>query len=82
MDRFRRRLLQRIAVLPRNTKSLAARLRDAGVPVQEKLYPGVDHYRLIGAVAEPLRHFAPVLADAENFVRERVAGTAEGARRA
>jgi acetyl esterase/lipase len=65
-------------VLPRNTKRLAARLREAGVPVQEKIYPGVDHYRLIGAVAEPLRRFAPVLADTETFVHDRVAAAAGG----
>lgn len=60
-------------VLPRNTRRLAARLRDAGVPVQERIYPDVDHYRLIGAVSEPLRHLAPVVGDVESFVRHQTA---------
>jgi acetyl esterase/lipase len=64
-------------VLPRNTRRLAARLRDAGVPVQNKIYPGVDHYRLIGAVSEPLRRVAPVLGDTEAFVRDRLIAAAE-----
>lgn len=56
-------------VLPRNTLRLAARYRDAGAPVEERVYAGVDHYRLIGALAEPLRRFAPVLDDTAAFVR-------------
>ncbi|HSO05886.1 MAG TPA: alpha/beta hydrolase [Pelomicrobium sp.] len=69
-------------VLPRNTKRLAARLREAGVPVQEKIYPDVDHYRLIGAVSEPLRHLAPVAGDVDSFVRRQSALAQEQARHA
>jgi acetyl esterase/lipase len=66
-------------VLPRNTRRLAARYRQAGAPVEERVYEGVDHYRLIGALAEPLRRFAPVLDDAAAFVRNGASALAERA---
>ena len=47
----------------RSTLAMAAKLRDAGVPVELKLYDGVSHALLVGAFARPLRGLAPVLDD-------------------
>lgn len=52
----------------RNTIQLAQRLRDAGVPVELKIYGRVDHSTMIGAFAWPLRWLAPVLDDVVDFV--------------
>lgn len=59
-------------VLPRNTTRLAARLRAAGGAVEERLYPGLGHATLLGAMAGPLEFLAPVRRDVLAFV-ERVA---------
>jgi acetyl esterase/lipase len=48
-------------VFPRNTVKLAAKLRAAGVTVEEKHYPGVDHVRMVLALSRPFRNRAPVL---------------------
>ena len=48
-------------VYPRNTVKLAARLRAAGVAVEERHYPGVDHVRMVLALSRPFRSRAPVL---------------------
>jgi len=45
---------------PGNTLRLAARLRLAGVPVADELYPGVGHKALIAAFSRPLSFIAPV----------------------
>jgi acetyl esterase/lipase len=55
-------------VSPRNTARLAAKLRDAGVQVQEVVYEGVGHRSIVGAFALPLRGLAPVLDDVARFV--------------
>nr|WP_321985813.1 alpha/beta hydrolase [uncultured Lichenicoccus sp.] len=57
-------------VRPGNTIRLAAALRAHGVAVQERLYAGVDHYRIIGAVSAPLRFLAPTLRDVVDFMRD------------
>ncbi len=57
-------------VRPGNTIRLAAALRAHGVPVQEHLYDGVDHYRIIGAFALTLRFLAPTLRDTVDFMRD------------
>lgn len=54
----------------RNTLALATRLQAAGVPVTLRLYDGVNHVTLAGALARPLRWLAPVLDDVAAFVRE------------
>jgi acetyl esterase/lipase len=56
-------------VLPRNTQRLAAAIRADGGQMEEKLYPGIGHAELIGAVAGPLRWLAPVLSDMLGFLR-------------
>ncbi len=55
-------------VQPRNTESLATRLRAAGRPVAERIYPGVNHVEIIGAIAAPLRFLAPTWQDTRGFV--------------
>ena len=52
-----------------NTGQLAAKLRAAGVPVQEQYYDGVGHATLVGAMARPLRSLAPVLDRVVAFVK-------------
>ena len=53
----------------RTTVQLAARLREAGTPVVERLYPRANHVTLVGAFAGPLRWLAPVLDDVAGFVK-------------
>lgn len=55
-------------VNPGNSARLAAALRAAGSSAQEIAYAGLDHARLVGALAAPLRGFAPVLEDAIGFL--------------
>ena len=52
----------------RNSAQLAQRLRTAGVAVDLRLYPRVNHMTLVGAIAAPLRWLAPVLDDVVGFV--------------
>jgi acetyl esterase/lipase len=54
---------------PGNVTRLAARLRADGDPVETKFYPGINHTRLAGALAWPLRFLAPVLTDVVGFMR-------------
>lgn len=55
-------------VLPRNTESLAARLRAADNPVRTLTYPGIGHREILGAFAPGLRFLAPVRQDVLRFV--------------
>jgi acetyl esterase/lipase len=55
-------------VLPSNTEHLAAAIRRDGGSVEERLYPGVNHTRIIGAMAGVLRWLAPSMADTVNFL--------------
>ena len=57
-------------VRPGNSERLAAKLRAAGGEVKEISYSGLDHRRIVGALAAPLRGLAPVLADVTAFVRQ------------
>jgi acetyl esterase/lipase len=59
----------------RSTIGLARRLRDAGVPVQVKLYE-LNHATVVGALAAPLRFLAPVREDVVGFVRAASNGRA------
>ncbi|WP_428485463.1 alpha/beta hydrolase [Rhodopila sp.] len=68
-------------VRPSNTEHLAAAIRRDGGRVEEKLYPGIGHPMILGAIAGPLRWFAPVLRDVTAFLdqhdgRALVLGTA------
>ncbi len=52
----------------RNSAQLAVRLQDAGGRVSIKVFDGVNHVTLIGAMAAPLRSLAPVLDAVVRFV--------------
>ncbi len=63
-------------VKPRNTASLAARLRTARVPVQERIYEGLDHADTLLSLSITFRRKAPVLAEMSAFLHQHA-----GARR-
>jgi acetyl esterase/lipase len=48
---------------------LAAKLRAAGVDVEERHYPGVDHVNMVLALSRPLRGRAPVLDEMTAFLK-------------
>jgi acetyl esterase/lipase len=54
---------------PGNTTRLAAKLRAAGNRVRSAVYPRIGHMAIIGAFAAPLRFLAPVLRDADAFMK-------------
>lgn len=56
-------------VLLRNSRNLAARLRELGGEVTLIEYPKVGHAPMVGAFAKPLRWLAPTLEDVTAFVR-------------
>lgn len=56
-------------VRPRNTRSLAERLRAARVPVQERIYPGLDHADTLLALSVTFRSKAPELAEMAAFLK-------------
>ena len=56
-------------VMPANTIRLAARIRARNGPVEERLYPGVDHLEIVGAIGRPLQSLAPTLHDCLAFLR-------------
>lgn len=62
---------------PGNTDRLAAKLRAAGDTVEVKHYPRIGHALLVGAIAGPLRGFAPVLDDASAFIDAQVSRAAQ-----
>ena len=52
----------------RNTVQMAVKLGDTGARVSSRLFDGVNHVTLIGALAAPLRSLAPVLDAVAEFV--------------
>ena len=56
-------------VWPKNTVALARSLRSAGVEVEERHYPQVDHINMVLALSRPLRGRAPVLDEMTEFLR-------------
>jgi acetyl esterase/lipase len=58
-------------VNPGNSLRMAAKLRAAGGSAREIAYPELDHARMVGALAAPLRkRFGPVLEDIAAWVRQ------------
>ena len=55
-------------VWPRNTEHLAAALRADGGVVEERLYDGVNHTRIVGALAGALTWLAPSMKDLTGFL--------------
>jgi acetyl esterase/lipase len=50
-------------VYPRNSENLAVAWREAGAPVELKLYPGVGHVEIVAAMADLLSGRAPTRTD-------------------
>ncbi|KQO69787.1 alpha/beta hydrolase [Methylobacterium sp. Leaf102] len=61
-------------VRPSNTRNLAARLREARVPVQERVYAGLDHSDTLLALSVTFRSKAPALAEMAAFLRQHAGG--------
>jgi acetyl esterase/lipase len=59
-------------VAPRNTKALAARLRSAGVAVEEVHYRGLSHAGPLLVLSRPARRLAPVLRDVARFLHQHL----------
>jgi acetyl esterase/lipase len=55
-------------VAARNAERLGAAWRKAGGKVEVKLYPGLDHYFIMGAFADMLRQRAPTFDDTLDFI--------------
>jgi acetyl esterase/lipase len=66
-------------VLPRNTVRLAARIRAAGGPVQSRIYPGIDHKEIIGAMGVPFRFLCPTYRDCIDFISAHTSAPARAA---
>lgn len=61
-------------VRPRHTAHLAERLRAANVPVQERIYRGLDHRDTLLALSVTFRSKAPELAEMSSFLMRQAAG--------
>ena len=57
-----------VNILPRNTHNLAERMREQGNDVEEIVYPGIDHFRIILGLAPLFRRVVPIRADIARFV--------------
>jgi acetyl esterase/lipase len=55
-----------------HTVRLAAKLREAGVPVVERHYPNLRHAPVVLGLSTVLRPMLPVYADVARFLRQRV----------
>jgi acetyl esterase/lipase len=66
-------------VLPRNTVRLAARIRAAGGPVRSRIYPGIDHKEIIGAMGVPFRFLCPTYRDCTDFITAHASAPARAA---
>jgi acetyl esterase/lipase len=58
-----------MVVRPRNTQRLASRLREAGVPVREMLYPGLGHIQIVLGLSSRLRGGSTLPDDIGAFMR-------------
>ncbi|APG61945.1 hypothetical protein LPB140_02890 [Sphingorhabdus lutea] len=58
-------------VSPRNSKSLAAALQEKGAKAEVKIYPQMDHYEIIMAIALPFRGKGAVLDDMAAFINRK-----------
>ena len=58
-------------VRPRNTISLAAKLRAVGTPAIELIYPGLEHRDTLLALSLLFRDRAPILSEMGTFLRDR-----------
>ena len=60
-------------VYPRNTRKLAAALREAGARVEERHYPGLDHADTVLALSRPFRGKTDLLSQMTTFLKTAVA---------
>jgi len=60
-------------VYPRNTRRLAAALRQAGARVEERHYEGLNHADTVLALSRPFRSKAPLLTEMTTFLKTAVA---------
>lgn len=58
-------------VYPRNSLALEKKLQSVGSSVRTRLYPGVGHIGIIGAMGSPIRFLAPTLRDIVDFIAGR-----------
>ena len=65
-------------VKPRNTASLAARVRDAGGVVTELTYPKVGHVGIVVGLAAPFRDKSSVLKDVDLFIEAQAGNRVPG----
>ena len=63
-------------VAPRNSTVLAERQSDVGGRATARIYEGLGHIRIVGALSRPLRDSAPVLQDIVDFIERESAGGA------
>jgi acetyl esterase/lipase len=68
-------------VIPLRTTAMAAALTAAGNNAQVKMYDGVNHLYIIGAVSPVVRRSAPTLADVVGFIGEQKAAGYPGCAR-
>ena len=57
-----------VNIFPHNTHNMAARMREEGNDVEAIVYPGIEHFRIILALAPPFRGMIPIRADIARFV--------------
>jgi acetyl esterase/lipase len=69
-----------VNILPRNTQNMAAKLREHGNEVEEIVYPGIEHFRIILALAPLFRSMNPIRADIVRFVSAPRAPASQDAR--
>ena len=60
-------------VRPGNSRSLAAKLKEMGAPVELRLYPGKSHIDTIKSLSPAFRGSTPALADSIAFLRRMTA---------
>ena len=65
-------------VRPRNSASLAERVRERGGRADTIVYQGLGHVQTVAAFARPLRWLAPVLDDADRFLAAPPPGPCAG----
>jgi len=69
-----------VNIFPRNTENMAAKLREHGNDVEAIVYKGIEHFRIIMALAPLFRGMIPIRADIIRFVSAARAPSSPGAR--
>jgi len=67
---------------PGNSTRMAAAVTAKGGQARAKIYPGIGHVGILGAILEAFRHRAPTLADTVDFILGHRAASAAEARAA